>query len=171
MTNISTNQTAYNGLDFSFKTSSGDNISLSMYDNKELSTSSTNDGNMSVQEFSLSHAYGYEYHYEGNGIDENDKKEIAKALEALQPKIDEFMQNVQDSGIPSPSEILNTSKDLRDELPEVKDENQKSAIQDQVLKLFDDNVQKYFPNEDILKSAKSLFDRLNEQLESFSLYV
>lgn len=171
MTNINTNQMAYNGLDFSFQTSSGDNISLSMYDRKELSTNSTNVGNMSMQEFSLTHAYGYEYHYEGNGIDENDQKEIAKALEALQPKIDEFLENVENSGIPSPREILNSSKDLRDELPEIKDNEQKMAIQNQVLKLFDDSVQKYFPNEDILKSAKALFDKLNEQLESFSLYV
>lgn len=171
MTNISTNQMAYNGLDFSFKTSSGDNISLSMYDKKELSTSDTKDGNMSMKEFSLTHAYGYEFHYKGNGIDENDKKEIAKALETLRPKIDEFMENVESSGIPSPREILNTSMDLKQQLPEAKNDDHKLAMQDSLLKLFDQSIEKYFPNDDILRSAKALFDKLNEQMESFSLYV
>lgn len=171
MTNINANQMAYNNFDFSFKTSSGDKISLSMYDKKEMSFEESKDGNSSMQKFSLTHAYGYEFHYKGNGLDANDKKEIAQAMKEIQPQIDEFMKNVSDSGIPSPKSILNLSRDVSEQLPKPKDNDHKLAIQDQMLKLFDFSLQKHFPNKDVLESAKDLFERIKEQMESFSLYV
>lgn len=171
MNSTNINQGSFNGLDFSFKTSSGDNISFSMYDNKELSAQSVNSGNSSSQSYSLTHAYGYHFHYDGNGIDENDQKEINKALEELQPKIDEFMQNVNESGIPSPKSILNTSRDFADMMPKADDLNVLEYQKESLLDKFDLTLEKFAPNEDVLKGAKSLFDRIMEQLESYSYYA
>lgn len=171
MTNINSYQAAYNNLDFSFKTSSGDTISLNMYDKKEVSYESTKSANGSASTFTLTHAYGYEFSYRGNGIDENDQKEIDAALKKLQPKIDKYLENVNSSGIPTPRDILNTALDMRQDLPQIKDENHKNAISDSIMKLLDEKTPQYFPNSDILESAKSLFDKLLEQLDNFSLYA
>ncbi len=171
MTNINFNKSAYNDLSFSFKTSSGDKINLSMYDEKEISTSSFKNKNLSVKEFSLRHSFGYRFSYKGNGLDANDKKEIANALKKLQPKIDEFMKNVKESGIPTPKDILNKAFDLKQDLPKVKNENHKNAIQNSVLDLFDKTLKKYFPNDEVLQSAKKLFDSLQKQMQSFHIYA
>lgn len=171
MTNINAYQMAHNNLDFSFKTSSGDTISLSMYDTKELSYENMQNGNSSSKTFTLTHSYGYEFSYEGNGIDENDQKEIDAALKKLRPKIDKYLENVSSSGIPTPKEILNTALDMRQDFPQIKDENHKNAIGDSILKLLDEKTPNYFPNSEVLQSAKSLFDKLLEQFENFSLYA
>ncbi len=171
MNSVNFSKSAYSDLNFSFKTSSGDSINLAMYDEKELSTKSYKNKNVSVQEFSLRHSFGYKFSYKGNGIDENDKKEIALAMQKLQPKIDKFMENVKSSGIPSPKEILNKAFEIKQELPKVKDENHKKALQESILNLFDKRMQKHFPNEQVLKGVKELFEALNKQLNSFLLYA
>lgn len=58
------------------QTSSGDTINLKMYDEKATDFSHEQDANSSKTTLSLSHAYGYSFKYEGNGIDENDQKEM-----------------------------------------------------------------------------------------------
>lgn len=171
MVGMDASKASYNSFDFNFTTSSGDEISLSMYDNKQMSMSSYRDGNMSVDSFSLSHAFGYSYEYSGNGLDANDQKEIAQALEKVSPNIEKFMENVNESGIPSPRSILDMAQDIRLDLPEVENEDTKSALQTGLLELFDTKLQNYFPNEDVLEGAKNLYDRINEQLESFLVYV
>lgn len=171
MTNINAYQSSYNSLDFSFKTSSGDTISLNMYDNKELSYDKTQNSHGSSTTYTLTHAYGYEFSYKGNGIDENDQKEIDEALKKLEPKIDTYLENVSKSGIPTPRDILNSTLDMRQDLPQVKDENHKNAISDSILKMLDEKTPKYFPNPDILEGAKALFDKLLEQLDNFTLYA
>ncbi len=162
---------SYNSFDFNFKTSSGDKISLSMYDNKEMSMSHSQENNKTIDSFTLKHSFGYRFSYSGDGLDENDKKEIAKALEKVDPNIKTFMENVDESGIPSPRSILNFAQDIGSQLPRFDDENKKSALQSGLLELFDINLHKYFPNEDVLLSSKNLFDKINEQIENFLLYV
>ena len=56
-------------MSFSMKTSSGDEISFSMYDNKSLEFSSQKNGTSSQRRLTLTHEYGYEFAYKGNGID------------------------------------------------------------------------------------------------------
>ncbi len=169
--NVNYNQSAYNDFSFKFKTSSGDSIDLSMYDNKELSFSEEKSKNMTKQRFSLTHAYGYKFAYKGNGIDAQDQKEIDEALKQIQPKLQEFMNNAKNTGIPSPKELLNTVTDIKHELPTPKNDDQKAYLHDNILKLIDKHLQKHFPDEEVLKSAKMLFDKFNEQMRNFSLYV
>ena len=74
MQSISTSQYSYNDFNFSMKTSSGDTIDLKMYDERLAEFSHQKNDTTETTTLSLSHAYGYSFHYEGNGIDAQDKK-------------------------------------------------------------------------------------------------
>ncbi len=171
MMNINASKLAYNDFSFKFKTSSGDNISLSMYDKKQVEAEVFKGKNSSMQSYTLTHSFGYRFEYSGNGLDANDKKEIEKALEAIQPKIDKFMENVKNTGIPTPRSILQLSQEVKNDLPEAKTKATQDFTHDSLLKLFDSTLKKYFPDEDVLNSAKKLFDTINEQIKSFALYA
>lgn len=133
--------------------------------------SASKDGDKYSRELTLSHAYGYKFSYEGNGIDAKDQEEIAKALETLQPRIEEYLKNVEQSGIPSPRDILNRAFDFRQELPTPKNENHKNAISQALLETFDKSLGTIGAQEKALETAKNLFEKMLEQLESFSLYA
>jgi len=168
---IDTMQGAYNSLDFTIKTRSGDTLSLNMYDNKSMHYSASKEGNVQTRELTLSHAYGYKFSYEGNGIDAQDQKEIAQALEALQPRIQEYLKNVEQSGIPTPRDILNSAFDFRQELPTPKDANHKNAIAQGLLETFDKTLGSMGAQQKALETAQTLFEKMLDQLESFSLYA
>ncbi len=168
---IDSSQMAYNSLDFTIKTSSGDTISLNMYDNRSFEYSASKTRNSQVEELSLTHAYGYEFSYKGDGIDAKDQEEIKQAIEALKPKIDAFIDNVQNSSIPTPKEILNKAFEFKQELPVPKDNNHKNAISQNLLEAFDQSLQKSKIDQEAFESVQSLFEKVLEQLESFSLYV
>ena len=92
MVNSNYANASYNAFNYSFKTSSGDTINLSMYDNKELSYSNKSSKNSQEQTLSLKHSYGYKFELSSdNGLSEQDRAEIAKAMEELRPKIDDFI--------------------------------------------------------------------------------
>jgi spore cortex formation protein SpoVR/YcgB (stage V sporulation) len=168
---INSMQGAYNSLDFTIKTRSGDTLSLNMYDNKSMEYSATKEGKAQSQQLTLTHAYGYNFSYEGNGIDAQDQKEIAQALEALQPRIKEYLASVEESGIPSPRDILNTAFEFRQELPTPKNENHKNAIAQGLLETFDKTLGSIGAQQKALETAQTLFEKMLEQLESFSLYA
>ena len=132
-----------NSFDFKFKTSSGDEINLSMYNNKSLEYKKQSDKNTQTSELILSHKYGYKFEFKSNGLSQQDKLEIAKALEYITPKIDEFINN----------------------------ENQKNAIGSSVLDLFDNLLKQNKADEKTLQSSKNLFDEILKQLQSFSIYA
>ena len=81
-----------NSFDFKFKTSSGDEINLSVYNNKSLEYKKQNGKNTQTSELTLSHKYGYKFEFKSNGLSQQDKLEIAKTLESITPKIDEFIK-------------------------------------------------------------------------------
>ncbi|MDD7599881.1 MAG: ATP/GTP-binding protein [Campylobacter sp.] len=132
-----------NSFDFRFKTSSGDEINLSMYNNKSLEYKKQSDKNTQTSELTLSHKYGYKFEFKSNGLSQQDKLEIAKALEDITPKIDEFINN----------------------------KNQKNAIGSSVLDLFNNLLKQNKADEKTLQSSKNLFDEILKQLQSFSIYA
>ena len=132
-----------NSFDFKFKTSSGDEINLSVYNNKSLEYKKQSDKNTQTSELTLSHKYGYKFEFKSNGLSQQDKLEIAKALEDITPKIDELINN----------------------------KNQKNAIGSSVLDLFDNLLKQNKADEKTLQSSKNLFDDILKQLQSFSIYA
>ena len=132
-----------NSFDFKFKTSSGDEINLSMYNNKSLEYKKQSDKNTQTSELTLSHQYGYKFEFKSNGLSQQDKLEIAKALENITPNIDELINN----------------------------KNQKNAIGSSVLDLFNNLLKQNKADEKTLQSSKNLFDEILKQFQSFSIYA
>lgn len=171
MNSISASNYAYNDFSLSLQTSSGDTINLKMYDEKAVDFSHGEDKTSSSTTLSLSHAYGYSFEYNGDGIDENDKKEIQAAMKLVQPMIDVYLNNVQKSE-PSTADITNTAFDINTYLPKQKDSNTKGYLNDNILKSMDDTLATMKNNnEKILQNAQKLFDALLKQSDSFELYM
>lgn len=160
-----------NNFDFKFKTSSGDEINLSMYDNKSLEYKKQSDKNTQTSELTLSHQYGYKFEFKSNGLSQQDKLEIAKALEDITPKIDEFIKQTNKNAPFSNDAITNLANSIKKDLPQIKNENQKNAISSSVLDLFDNLLKQNKANEKTLQSSKNLFDEILKQLQSFSIYA
>jgi len=171
MNSINASSYSYNDFNFSMQTSSGDTINLKMYDEKASDFSHQQDANSSSTTLSLSHAYGYSFKYEGNGIDAQDKQEIAEAMKLIQPMLEDYLKNVADSE-PKNADIINKAFDINTYLPKPKDVNTKNYLNDSTLKTLDTILEKTEnQNEKILKEAQKLFDALLKQSERFELYM
>jgi len=171
MNSINASSYSYNDFNFSMQTSSGDTINLKMYDEKASDFSHQQDTNSSSTTLSLSHAYGYSFKYEGNGIDAQDKQEIAEAMKLIQPMLEDYLKNVADSE-PKNADIINKAFDINTYLPKPKDVNTKNYLNDSTLKTLDTILEKTEnQNEKILKEAQKLFDALLKQSERFELYM
>jgi len=171
MNSINASSYSYNDFNFSMQTSSGDTINLKMYDEKTSDFSHQQDANSSSTTLSLSHAYGYSFKYEGNGIDAQDKQEIAEAMKLIQPMLEDYLKNVADSE-PKNADIINKAFDINTYLPKPKDVNTKNYLNDTTLKTLDTILEKTEnQNEKILKQAQKLFDALLKQSERFELYM
>jgi len=155
------------------QTSSGDKIDLKMYDEKASEMSYKKDGNSTEMMLSLTHSYGYNFHYEGNGIDAQDKKEIAEAMEAIKPMLEQYMDNVKESEEDfSIAEITNKAFDINQYLPKTEDLNTKNYLSDKTLKTIDKILEKAEnQNQKMLKHAQKLFDSLIKQMDRFELYM
>ena len=114
-----------------------------MYNNKSLEYKKQSDKNTQTSELALSHKYGYKFEFKSNGLSQQDKLEIAKALENITPNIDELINN----------------------------KNQKNAIGSSVLDLFNNLLKQNKADEKTLQSSKNLFDEILKQLQSFSIYA
>ena len=156
-------------MSFSMKTSSGDEISFSMYDNKNLEFSSQKNGTSSQKSLTLTHEYGYEFAYKGNGIDEQDMKEIEEAMKQIRPQVDEFMKNVKEAG--SSQSISELSNKIKQMLPDAKDLDHKNFINDNMLKMFDELLAKNDANKNLLSATKRLFDTLLDESKKVSYYA
>ena len=114
-----------------------------MYNNKSLEYKKQSDKNTQTSELTLSPKYGYKFEFKSNDLSQQDKLEIAKELEGITPKIDEFINN----------------------------KNQKNAIGSSVLDLFNNLLKQNKADEKTLQSSKNLFDEILKQLQSFSIYA
>ena len=160
-------------MSFSMKTSSGDEISFSMYDNKSLDFSSQKNGTSSQRSLTLTHEYGYEFLYKGNGIDEQDMKEIEEAMKQIRPQVDEFIKNVKegDKIAVSSQSISDLSNKIKQMLPDAKDLNHKNFINDNMLKMFDELLAQNNANKNLLSATKRLFDILLDESNKVSYYA
>lgn len=173
MQNINTSNYDYNGFNMSMQTSSGDKIDLKLYDEKSSEMSYKKNGNSTQMMLSLKHSQGYSFKYEGNGIDAQDQKEIDKAMEAIKPMLEKYMENVKESEEDfSIAEITNKAFDINQHLPKTQDQNTKNYLSDKTLETIDKILEKAEnQNEKVLKHAQKLFDSLLKQMDRFELYM
>ncbi len=173
MQSVNTSNYSYNHFDFSMQTSSGDKIDLKLYDEKSSEILYKQDGNKTEMMLSLSHSYGYSFHYEGNGIDAQDQKEIDEAMKTIKPMLEKYMENVKNSEEDfSMAEITNQAFDINQYLPKIDDLNTKNLLSDKTLKTIDSILQRaQNQNQKMLEHAQKLFDSLLNQMDRFELYV
>jgi len=152
---------------FSFTTSDGDKIDLKMYDSVEASSSYKKTNGFESQELTLRHKYGYEFHYEGNGLSEQDKKEIAEAFEKIKPLFEKFMEQKE----ANEKVMTNTVQMLKSFLPQPKDENHANAIKEEGVKTFDDILKQIQATLDEVKKAKELFDKLFDDSKKLEIFA
>lgn len=170
MQSINASSYSYNDFNFSMQTSSGDKIDFKLYDEKSSALSFEQNKDTTTTMLSLSHSYGYNFSYEGNGIDENDKKEIAKAMEIIKPMLEEYFDNIKEPT--SNSDVTNKAFDINSYLPKTEDLDTKNYLNDQTLKTIDKVLEKaQNQNKKILKVAQKLFDALMKQNERFEFYM
>ncbi|MCH9813124.1 MAG: ATP/GTP-binding protein [Epsilonproteobacteria bacterium] len=158
----------FNTFDFSMRTSSGDKIDLSMYSNQESEMAMVKDKGISAMRLSIKEEYGYSFSYEGNGIDAQDRKEIAKALEQIEPLLTMFQNN---SFAPSHESATNLAFDINANLPKAKDDNHKNFMKDSILDKFDEMLDLFDAVDEMREFAKDVFDMLEAQMEGLTVYA
>ena len=173
MQSVSANNYSSNAFGFSLQTSSGDTIDLSMYDQRSAEISQETNGSTQTTTLSLSHAYGYSFHYQGDGIDANDQKEIDAAMKQIQPMMDEYLKNVQESdGSTTQAKTTNTAYDINALLPKAQDLNTQNYTNDALLKSLDKILEKARnQQEKMVQEAQKLFDSILKQQKGFNLYM
>ncbi len=171
MQTISASDYNYNSFNFSMTTSSGDRISLDLYDEKSSSFLYNSNGKSKTTNITLSHSSRYSFHYIGNGIDENDKKEIDKALEVIRPMLEKYFDNIN-KGIQktTKADTVNAAFEINSKLPQIKNEDTKHYISNKTLKMMD-NILAKPQNKNNLKDAQKLFNELLQQMNGFKLYM
>ena len=172
MTNISSLNTTSNHFGFTLQTSSGDTISLSMYDDKSVSLDASCGKCGRSISMSLRHEYGYSFHYEGNGIDAQDRKEIEEAMKIVKPIFKEFLKHVKKSdGMPGFRELTNLSQVLKDELPKPKNPETHNMLKDRTVDAMDDVLTLFAQNDKLIQSAKALFDKIFDEAKRLDFFV
>jgi hypothetical protein len=173
MQTTAANNGNYNSFGFSMQTSSGDTINLSMYDARYAEISQENTDTSQTTTYTLSHAYGYKFHYDGNGIDANDQKEIDEAMKVVQPMMDEYLKNVQESASNTNlASLTNTAYAINSTLPTATNANTQNYINDSLLKSMDEVMSKVQnQNEKMLQEAHKLFQSIINQQTGFDLYM
>lgn len=161
----------FNTFDFNFNTSSGDHISLSMYDRKSIEHGRVETDSISAGVMSLRHEYGYEFKYSGDGLSDQDMKEINEALKSISPSIDDFIKGVKIGAVSGSERMNNLASSIKSALPIPRDTNHKNAIMSHTLDLFDSLISKNRPNYNVLERTNELFRRLHDMQSRFSFYA
>ena len=157
----------YASFNFDFTTSDGDKISLSLTDYLDVSSSYKKGRNYISEEFSLKHQYGYEFHYEGNGLSEQDKKEIKEAFKKIEPLFKKFLDQ-KDKNDKIAQNIIHHAKSL---LPQPKNENHQNAIKQAAVDSFDNILKQIKATLDEVKKTKEFFDKLFNDENKLNLFA
>jgi hypothetical protein len=83
-------------LSIEMRTSSGDIINIDMSNRQELSMQAEKNSSGESGSFSFASMQSFSFSVDSNGIDAQDKKEIAAFMEIAQPYIDRFMKELGD---------------------------------------------------------------------------
>ena len=167
-------------LNIAMRTSSGDEIKLDFANHKSTSLSHTegNDGSSTTMKFSSMQSFRYSI--DSNGIDAQDKKEIAAFMKEAQPLIDKFIAEFESDAPGTP--VTQMAKQINDIFAPMKEKNDdtKNLVKTNLAEMFDrginkleipDNSNKQDIMEKIFEDAKKLFektlsefDKLNKEL-------
>lgn len=171
--NTSYERNAYHSheLSIQMKTSSGDVINLGFENTQELALSGQKNAKSERAEFSFSSLQQYHFSMQSNGIDAQDKKEIAAFMKIAKPYIEKFMKEVSDQEQKTP---LNQIADLVDKAMEpmkaLKSQSKESAKHD-LVKLFDNTLKTFEQSQNLIDESQKLLDKIlkgfDKEFEAF----
>ncbi len=172
MTQLNSLTATSNSFSFDLTTSSGDRISLSLYDNRSFSMQAEEGRNTSSFSMSLKYEYGYSFSYSGNGIDERDSAEIEKAMKLIKPMFERFLQSVQNSEeMPGMKEITNVAQLFKSKMPEPKNDDMLNMLKSRTVDTMDEILSAFENRSALIESSKKLFDRLFDNMKKFEIYA
>ena len=129
-------------LSISMKTSSGDVINLDFSNEQSLDMKNSKNGNNSSSSLQFASMQAFQFSMESNGLDEQDKKEIAAFMELAQPKIDSFIKELADND--QKSSVSKVAKDITSMLANIDEKNAdfKNYAKNSVVSMFDNALEK-----------------------------
>ena len=167
-------------LNIAMKTSSGDLITMDFANAQSSSLSHQQNANGSKTSMSFSSMQSFEFTIESNGISKQDQKEIDEFMKIAQPFIDDFLQELTDAAPKSPVTKLAHEIAAIFEPNKERDENQKNHVKTNIVKMFDDSIQKLEPPkenneldeidylEKMFKDAQKLLEKTLDAFDDFN---
>jgi hypothetical protein len=164
------NAYTHNEFNFNFKTSDGDSIKINLSKDENIRQGKDERGSF----ISFESIESLQFEYNGNGISEQDKREIANALKSIRPKVEAFFKNSLNKKDFKLEDMLSKNLDKK----EVAKENTKEVAKEpsknveQTKSSLVDNLRKLMPhkkNDNQGNFAKSeLVGLFSSILSSFS---
>lgn len=155
---------AYRAHDLSImmKTSSGDVIELDLSSEKSLEYAKKEGGGKEKELLKFSSMQRFSFSMQTNGIDEQDKKEIAAFMKIAKPYIDNFLEELSEDAPKTP--VNKIARQIADIFAPMKEKNQptKDYTKNSIVKMFDDAMEQ---NRQITKSFDQLFEQTQKLLE------
>jgi len=172
MMQINSLNSTSNAFSFDLKTSSGDEISLSLYDNKSIEFNAKESSSERSFSMRLRHELGYSFSYKGDGISEQDQKEIEEAMKKIKPIYQKFLENIKKSDEnPGFEEITNFSQIMRSKMPKLESPDAKELLKDKTVDVMDEVLDIFERSQKLLENTKRLFDKLFENMDGFDFYA
>lgn len=150
---------------FSYTTTSGKSLSLSMFDNQSASYNKENN----AQSISLRREYGFHFTYEGSQLTQDDIAEIKNAMKDVEPLINDFLQSSKVSEL-NPKDFIQSAMQIANILPSSSDENKQNATMNNLVGKFDELLKRNQSNDatqnaNMLEDSKKLIDEILARLE------
>ena len=167
-------------LNIAMRTSSGDEIKLDFANHQSSSFSQTKNDQGSQTSMSFSSMQSFHFSVDTNGIDAQDKKEIAAFMKEAQPYIDKFLAEFESDAPGTP--VSQMAKQITDIFSPMKEKNEdtKNLVKTNLVEMFDNGMKSLTIPDDserqsvldkIFEEAKKLlektlaeFDKINKEL-------
>ncbi|MBN2895746.1 MAG: hypothetical protein JXK05_07640 [Campylobacterales bacterium] len=152
-------------LNIEMRTSSGDVINLDFANRKQLEFSADRNQNSSQANFAFSSLEAYRFSVESNGIDEQDKQEIAAFMEIAQPYIDRFMKEVSDEAQTTPMDKIAQMVEGAFEGLSSRTQNVQNQAKNDLVGLFDESLKAFEQTEKLFSESQKLLEKILRDLE------
>jgi len=164
-------------LNIAMKTSSGDIIKMDFKNEQSASMLANRDENGTQSGMSFSSLQSFNFSMQGNGLDEQDKKEIAAFMEIAQPHIDNFMKNLGEDAQNKP--ISKLAKEVASIFQPNKERSSdaKESIQASIVKMFDNALAEFKAPEPmsqeemmekIFENSRKLLEKTLQEFENYN---
>ncbi|WP_324172539.1 hypothetical protein [Sulfurimonas sp.] len=155
-------------LNIKMRTSSGDVIKMDFANEQSMSYRNQKDENSSSTSMSFSSMQSFQFSIETNGIDAQDKKEIEAFMKIAQPFIDSFLKELKDAAPKSPvTELAHTIAAIFEPNKE-RSEEVKNHIKTNIVKMFDNSLEKVNIIDNFFEDAKKLLEKTLEEFDEFN---